>query len=233
MTLSNWKNLIPAQAVYRWGLVVAAIGALVLLLPGREPWHMAGPHNTGHDNLECGDCHTPAPGNFAGQAFNSLMHAVGLSDSEAYFIYQPAGNDQCLACHDYPDNRHPVDDFLEPEFAEAREAAGVQFCKSCHQEHLGVRVSASLRVRQHCHQDVELDDDPVDIPHTTLISDGRWETCLGCHDFHGNHDREVPTMISQALTEEQIQQYLDGGKSPYGFRRLTVIQTMRRDKDDL
>jgi hypothetical protein len=34
-------------------------------------------------------------------------------------------------------------------------------------------------------------------------------------------------MMSQRLTEEQIQAYLDGGESPYGSRRLTVIQTMR------
>ena len=37
-------------------------------------------------------------------------------------------------------------------------------------------------------------------------------------------------MMSQLLTEEQIQEYLDGGKSPYGYRRLTVIQTMRNSK---
>jgi hypothetical protein len=72
-----------------------------------------------------------------------------------------------------------------------------------------------------------MDDDPLDIPHTTLIGNERWETCLGCHDFHGNHERNVPEIMSQMLTEEQIQRYLDGGKSPYGYRRLTVIQTMR------
>jgi hypothetical protein len=72
-----------------------------------------------------------------------------------------------------------------------------------------------------------LDDDPIDIPHTTLISDQRWGTCLGCHDFHGNHDRDVPELMSERLTEEQFQEYLDGGESPYGSRRLSVIQTMR------
>ncbi len=226
--LIRWKSLTPdQQSAYRWGLIVAVIGGVLLLLPGRESWHAAGPRNIGHTKTACLDCHVPAPGNFVGQAFNNLMHAVGVSDSASHFIYAPAGNEQCLACHTNPDDRHPVAKFMEPEFIKAREAMGVQSCVSCHQEHLGIRVSVTPRVCQHCHEDTALDDDPVDVPHTTLISEQRWETCLGCHDFHGNHERTVPKLMSEALTETQIQQYLDGGLSPYGHRRLTVIQTMR------
>ena len=227
---ARWKSLTPEQRrAYRWGLIAAAIGGVLLLFPGREFWHAAGPHNVGHSNVACNECHAPAPGNFAGQTIDILLHAVGMSDSATFFVYAPAGNEQCLDCHTNPDDRHPVAKFLEPEFAEARQAAGVQSCVNCHQEHLGVRVSVTRRVCQHCHQDTVLDDDPVDIPHNTLIDDQRWETCLGCHDFHGNHDRNVPKLMSEVLTEEQIQQYLDGGLSPYGHRRLTVIQTMRLD----
>ena len=234
MAISKPNKLTPGRrAPYLWGVIIALIGGVALLLPGRELWHAKGPFNTGHTKLECGDCHTSAPGNIAGQALRNIMHAVGMSDSGTYFIYSPSGNEQCLACHTDPDNVHPVEEFLEPEFAKVREARGVQFCTGCHQQHLGVRVSASpLVVCQDCHDDMVLDDDPVDIPHTRLISDGRWDTCMGCHDHHGNHEREVPTMMSGILTEEQIQQYFDGGKSPYGYRRLTVIQTMRLRKDD-
>lgn len=229
MPASKWKKLTREQQVaYGWGVVLAAIGAVLLLSPGRESWHAAGPPNVGHTRIECGECHAPAPGNFAGQALQNVMHAVGLSDSATHFVYEPAGNEQCLACHENPDDRHPVADFLEPEFATARQAMGVQYCVSCHQEHLGVRVSATQGFCRHCHEDTEVSDDPLDVPHTTLISDERWGTCLGCHDFHGNHERKVPEMMSQVLTEEQIQQYLDGGESPYGHRRLTAIQTMRR-----
>jgi len=232
MLISKWKNLTPErQAAYGLGLIVAAIGGVLLLLPGSEYWHAAGPFNVGHTKLACSDCHTRAPGNVAGQALNNILHAVGLSDSGSYFIYSPAGNEQCLACHTNPDDLHPVAEFLEPEFAKVREARGVQFCIGCHQQHLGVRISVTPRVVcQDCHDDMTLDDDPVDISHTRLISDRRWETCLGCHDHHGNHDRKVPTVMSEILTEEQIQQYFDGGKSPYGYRRLTVIQTMRYSK---
>lgn len=229
MAISILKKLTrERRAPYALGLIVAAIGGVLLLLPGNELWHAKGPFNTGHTKLECGDCHTPAPGNFIGQAFGNLTHAVGLSDSAPFFVYAPPGNEQCLDCHENPDMVHPVDEFLEPEFAKVRETRGVQYCTGCHQQHLGVRVSVAPRVVcQDCHDDMALDDDPVDISHTRLISDQRWETCLGCHDHHGNHDREVPTMMSEILTEEQIQRYFDGGRSPYGYRRLTVIQTMR------
>ena len=222
------KKPTPEQAAYIWGLLIAAAVGVVLLLPGRESWHAAGPPNIGHSRIDCSECHVPAPGNFTGQAITNLLHAVGLVESSTHFIYAPAGKEQCLACHENPDDRHPVASFLEPEFAEARRVMGVQTCISCHREHLGVRVSVTPRACQHCHKETALEDDPVDIPHTTLISDERWGTCLGCHDFHGNHERTVPDMMSQALTEEQIQQYLDGGVSPYGYRRLTVVQTMRK-----
>ncbi len=216
---------------YGLGLIITAIAVVMLLRPGNESWHAAGPQNIGHSNVECNECHTPAEGSTVGQAFTNIMYAVGLSNSETYFVYRPAGNEQCLACHENPDDRHPVAKFMKPKFAKARQAAGVQFCVSCHQEHLGVRVSVTMRVCQNCHKDIPVDDDPIDVPHTTLIADERWETCLGCHDFHGNHDRQAPKMMSQLLTEEQIQEYLDGGKSPYGYRRLTVIQTMRNSKE--
>ena len=235
MLANRWKKLAPErQAAYGVGLIVACIAGVLMLLPGNESWHAAGPQNTGHTRIECSECHVRAPGNFVGQAFQNLTHAAGLADSATSFVFQPVGNDQCLRCHLNPDDRHPLVDFLEPEFEPARQAMGVQFCVSCHQEHLGVRVSVTPLVCQYCHQDIvpmELEDDPVDVPHTSLYRDLRWETCLGCHDFHGNHDREVPVQLSQRLTAEQIRQYLDGGDSPYGHRRLTVIQTMQQNGD--
>lgn len=233
MLASKWKKLAPErQAAYGVGLIVTFIVGLLLLLPGNESWHAAGPPNTGHTRIECRECHVSVPGNFVGQAFDQLVHAFGLSDSASGFVFEAVGNDQCLRCHLNPDDRHPLVDFLEPEFEAARQAMSIQFCVSCHQEHLGVRVSVTPLVCQTCHQDIvpmKLEDDPIEIPHTTLIAERRWETCLGCHDFHGNHDREVPTRMSQLLTRQQIQQYLDGGDSPYSYRRLTVIQTWSGD----
>lgn len=235
MFVSKWKKLAPErQIAYGAGIIIAVLGAVLLLLPGNESWHAAGPANSGHTRIQCSECHIRAPGNFIGQAFENLFQAVGLSDSAANFVFQPVGNEECLRCHLNPDDRHPLVDFLEAKFEQPRQAMGVQFCVSCHQEHLGVRVSVTPLVCQYCHEEIvpmELEDDPVDVPHTSLIENQRWETCLGCHDFHGNHDREVPILMSQSLTPEQIQQYLDGGNSPYSHRRLTVIQTMQRNGD--
>ena len=44
---------------------------------------------------------------------------------------------------------------------------------------------------------------------------GRWETCLGCHDFHGNHAMKAPRRLGDAIPSDQIQRYFDGGRSPY------------------
>ena len=145
---AKWKNPSPEQTAYRWGLIIAAIAGVVLVLPGRESWHAAGPPNIGHARIDCSACHTPAPGNFAGQTLRNMLHGVGLVDSGADFIFAPAGKEQCLACHENPDDRHPVTKFLEPEFAAARRSMGVQTCISCHQEHLGVRVKMTRRRKE-------------------------------------------------------------------------------------
>ena len=225
---SKWNFVSSAQKnAYRVGAIVAIIAGVLLVLPGREPWHAAGPRNVGHTKLDCGECHKRVPGNFVSQAFEIAARQVGLSDLDSFIGFRPVGNEQCLDCHTNPDDRHPVADFMQAKFSQARDAAGVQSCVNCHREHLGVRVAVTRVVCQHCHAETEVEDDPVDIPHSTLIADKRWETCLGCHDFHGNHDREAPKMMAKVLSEEQIQQYFDGGDSPYGHRRQTVVQTMR------
>lgn len=227
-----WNALTGAQrSAYGWGLVMTIAAGTTILLPGRESWHAAGPPNVGHTRIACGECHTPAAGGIARQVFTNVMHAAGLSETGADFVYTPAGNAQCLACHENSDDRHPVAKFLEPEFATARQTTNVQLCTGCHQEHLGVRTNVSRLVCGHCHEETVVEDDPVDVPHATLFGEQRWGTCLGCHDFHGNHKRKAPALMSEALTERQIQLYLDGGQSPYGPRRLTAIQTMRRDDD--
>ena len=246
------KRLLPEQrAAYGWGIAVAVIAATLILSPGLENWHAAGPHNVGHTKIDCAECHTRSDGNVIGQAFGNIVHAVGFTDSAPYFVFTPADNEQCIACHDSPDNRHPADDYVSPEFDDARLAAGVHLCTSCHEQHLGTRVSAAPTVCQHCHINTEgnpcflssaaaqledrsesckferPEDDPVDVAHTELIAGERWETCLGCHDFHGNHEREVPVLLADRLSETQIREYLDGGASPYGRRQLTAIQTLR------
>ena len=99
----RWKMLTPERlAAYRAGAIVAVICGVMLLLPGRERWHAAGPANVGHARIECGECHIPAPGSSVGQALQNIAHVVGLADSSTDFVFAPAGKEQCLACHETP-----------------------------------------------------------------------------------------------------------------------------------
>jgi hypothetical protein len=58
-------------------------------------------------------------------------------------------------------------------------------------------------------------NDPLDVPHSELVAQNRWNTCLQCHDFHGNHIYEVPKLMKDTFSMEIIKSYLKGGDSPY------------------
>lgn len=182
-------------------------------------FHAKGPMNTGHETLACGDCHAQAPGNFRQQVQAKLNYALGLRETPATFGRKPVGNGECLACHERPNDRHPVYRFLEPRFAKAREALHPQECIACHAEHQGKRVSlATVGFCQQCHQDTKLKKDPLDTSHAVLIEQRRWESCLGCHDFHGNHIMKTATTVSVAMPAETLRDYFGDHASPYGDR---------------
>jgi hypothetical protein len=64
---------------------------------------------------------------------------------------------------------------------------------------------------------MELKRDPLDVSHRQLSAFGQWGTCLGCHDFHGNHRRITQTRVADAYSAAAITTYLAGGPSPYGY----------------
>jgi hypothetical protein len=199
------------------GIFMGGLALVVLLSPDQESLHARGPMNSGHEDLECEYCHQPARGTLRQQIQANARYLTGQRNSPADFGLSAAGNDQCLACHERPNDRHPVFRFNEPRFQEARSAIHPESCISCHREHRGERTTiASLDYCQHCHEDTLLKNDPVDISHEELIADERWNTCLGCHDFHGNHLMEVPDKLSEAIPPGELQIYLRGGESPYG-----------------
>lgn len=198
------------------GLIASACLA-VLLAPGQERWHAFGPMNVGHQELHCPSCHKPAPGSTRQQIQANVRYWLGLRATPADFGKQAVGNDICLRCHDRPDDRHPVFRFFEPRFAEARAKLQPQFCNSCHLEHSGVRVTQPrIDYCQVCHEETKLKKDPLDVPHTQLIAQKRWTTCLGCHDFHGNHPITSPKLLAQVIPPERIRDYFGDGASPYG-----------------
>jgi hypothetical protein len=74
--------------------------------------------------------------------------------------------------------------------------------------------------------------DPLDVSHIVLVRQARWLSCLGCHDFHGNHVMEAQTRLADAFDTRRIQSYFDGGASPYPARVRKPASKQRGDRDD-
>lgn len=216
------------------GFFVSAIAYVTLSLPQNDDFLSKGPMNTGHENLKCETCHTPARGNVFQQAQANIMHTVGLRNSEADFGTENVDNTKCLDCHDRANDRHPLHRFEEPRFAQARNDLGVTECESCHQEHNGVRITQSnIGYCQSCHEDTEMRNDPLEISHKELIGQKKWNTCLQCHDFHGNHLFHASTTLKDTIPIQEIRAYFKGGNSPYAqskkYYAMTEEELMKKN----
>jgi hypothetical protein len=198
------------------GVVAAATVAAVVMIPHAARFHAKGPANTGHEALACSDCHKDAPGTLRQQLQAKVQYWLGLRATDATFGRSRVGNEQCTGCHARDQDSHPVHRFLEPRFFEARAELGAESCVSCHREHKGVRVTMPATACATCHQNLELKRDPLDVSHRELVARKEWTSCLGCHDFHGNHKRVTPTRLDAAYPPSAIFDYLAGGPSPYG-----------------
>lgn len=209
----------PAGERRRIGVAsgIALGGAVVgfLLLPGVEHFTAPGKMNTGHERLACDSCHRPAPGTVRQQLQANARYLLGMRKSSADFGLRAVDNDDCLACHERPFDRHPAFRFTEPRFADVRKELAPHRCESCHREHSGVRVTVQVGYCAGCHDQLQMNHDPLEVPHAELVRQGRWFTCLGCHDFHGNHVMEARTKIGDAKASAVIENYFRGGASPY------------------
>lgn len=197
----------------------AATGLAVLLLLGSVAGaHLraAGPMNTGHGALACSSCHRDAPGSVRQQVQAAVGSWLGTRSSAVDVGFRAVDNHACVACHERTDDRHPAARFLEPRFAEQRATLAPQTCVSCHAEHHGARMTqGDAGFCRNCHQDLSLAHDPLDVSHASLVANEQWDTCLRCHDFHGNHDYAVPVRLSDAPSTDRVRAYLRGGSSPY------------------
>lgn len=204
------------RLAYAAGLAASFL-PLLLLAPALADFVPNNAHNPGHAELACSDCHREAPGSFRQQVQAKARHLLGLRAADVEFGMRPVDNAACIGCHDNPDDRHPAHRFLEPRFEAARRTIAPEQCVSCHREHTGTRISqtdAGFCVA--CHSDMAMKNDPVRPTHEALIKDQRWETCLTCHDFHGNHGHDPPHDLKDALTPDVVAAYLDTAASPYG-----------------
>lgn len=203
------------------GIIVGLILGVVLFcfytLNSSEEYISIGPMNSGHDDLSCITCHADAKGTLLQQIQSNISYAVGVRKSNVDFGTKDVTSDNCLQCHDRPNDRHPIYRFSEPRFKDAIKQVDATTCITCHSEHHGARVTIDTRnFCKNCHQELVVEDDPLDVDHETLIRNQNWSTCLQCHDFHGNHKYDVPTKIKDTISIKKIATYFDGGKDPYG-----------------
>ena len=201
------------------GLIVGASLFFFFTLESSEEYISLGPMNSGHAEVSCIACHADAKGNLMQQVQSNLEHAAGARNTGVDFGTQDVTVNNCLSCHDRPNDRHPTYRFSEPRFKDAIEVINTTTCITCHTEHKGERVtiaSISMNYCMNCHADLEVEDDPVDTSHKVLIANEQWFTCIQCHDFHGNHTYEVATKLADTIPLKTINDYLKGGIDPYG-----------------
>ena len=216
------------------GLILAAVLLGGMTLPAHTNLLSPGPMNTGHEELACVDCHSPAVGTVWQQLRANAQYVMGHRPESVTFGSDDVDNKKCQSCHERKDDRHPVHRFEEPGYREARQTLGAHRCERCHGEHNGVRLTtANLQFCQSCHADTEITSDPIDYPHADLIRDGQWMTCLQCHDFHGNHLRDAPLRMADTLSRQSLRNYANGGADPYGDAKTYDLEDIARAMRDM
>ena len=193
-----------------------ALGGVTLLTNKYSTIVAHGPIQEGHIDVECASCHTAGDGSTRQQIQANLFYILGMRSTSVNFGHQAVTSDQCLDCHERPNERHPIYRFNEPRFAEVRREHKVNSCLGCHSEHEDARVSVSNTICSSCHDDLVLKNDPLDVEHVQLVADEAWSSCLGCHDFHGNHPHDAQTRLSEAFDVDVINDYFGNGLNPYG-----------------
>lgn len=202
-------------------LIIGVVFLGLWWVPPAQGFKALGPMNTSHENLECNACHKEAPGTFRQQVGHNAQSLMGLHDQGLVPVgLAPVDNKACISCHKRPNDRHPTSRFLETQFAEQRQTLGPHGCNNCHGEHQGKRVAqVETGFCIHCHQDMEVSFDKITPSHAELLETEAWETCLQCHDFHGNHIREIPLNLKNGISQETVLRYLEGGKDPYSAEK--------------
>lgn len=218
------------------GLVLGITMFYVFTLDAAEQYVSIGPMNTGHEELSCVTCHADAKGNLMQQIQSNMSHAVGAREHGVDFGTQDVTVDNCLQCHDRPNDRHPTYRFSEPRFSDAIKEIDATTCLTCHSEHHGERVSVpSINYCMNCHQDLSVENDPLDVPHVALIANEQWTTCIQCHDFHGNHRYEVPVAMKDTIPLKLIDGYFKGGEDPFGtdkkYTALSELEWLKQFED--
>lgn len=208
------------------GILISLILVFIYTRPSNEIYLIKGEYNIGHESLTCIKCHKNAPGNTRQQLQASVRYWVGLNKQNVTVGKKKVDNKTCINCHDRPNDRHPVYRFREPRFQEVRSIIHPEKCVSCHAEHTGKRVTISEPdFCVNCHKDTKLVNDPIkEMSHEELIKKEKWNSCLQCHDFHGNHLAKIPQSLNDTIPIHSIKEYFNGEKDPYGELKKYIVE---------
>ncbi len=204
-----------ARIGYSTGMICAVFLLLWFSTENAQQWRSAGPANPGHASLSCSDCHQYAAGTLRQQISGAARYALGLRRSRVDFVHAEVQNASCTSCHQRDRDQHSVVRMLEPRFAELRQTFAVDQCVTCHREHSGRRVTVNPTFCSSCHQEVRLRNDPLTEPHHLLAANGKWDSCLRCHPYHGVHGWEVPRDDAEMISADVLLKYLNDGSSPW------------------
>lgn len=204
---------------------ISGLGVASLSVPSMKVSLAHGPIQSGHADVDCSQCHIVPDATWRQQIQANLRYAMGIRVDPVDFGYHVVTSDTCLGCHERPNERHPIYRFREARFQHSDMTIDATSCLSCHSEHQNERSFATFDFCKSCHGSLELKNDPLDVSHTSLITENRWDTCLGCHDFHGNHAFKPPTTLGSAFSVEELRDYLGSGPSPYGTNKIYEAET--------
>lgn len=223
-------NINPLRKRQFYGIVIGIIISIItictlLFVKPAEEYMSIGPMNLGHEGFSCNTCHTDAKGNWIQQIQSNTEQAIGLRKEMVAFGSLPANTKKCLACHERDNDRHPTHRFLEPKHQKAIKQIDATNCNTCHSEHNGKRVTlANGNYCVNCHQKTRVKNDPLDTSHEELFKKGLWNTCLQCHDFHGNHQAKAATKMKDTIPMFKINNYFMGGDDPYqGVKKFKAL----------
>lgn len=220
------KNKVPRRVPII--LAVLLSGWLVVSFEStdHERWKSPAGDLDLHPQLSCEQCHQPAAGTTRQQFQANLKHWLGTREHGVDWMTRAISNSDCLDCHRNSEDPHAPHLFLEPKFEETRNEIHPEVCTSCHAEHDGAISITGNTYCFHCHENIDLANDPAQPSHLYLVQNKEWDSCLRCHDYHGNHADKTPRNLTDAPALLRIEEYLEGkSDSPHGNIKIPYLET--------
>ena len=221
MAISKFPRKLPLMA----GIFVTVLSVAAMTSPSTEQFLSPGGDNEMHEGMACDQCHETAEGTIRQQVQANVYHWLGSRQHGADFLTQPVESADCEACHPMKENFHPQQKLRKSKYYELDTMLGIRECSGCHDHHSSSVMQHAMTLCMHCHEVWGKKPDTTTPTHVELIAQGRWETCLQCHEFHGGHQREKIFLLEDAHKVDTIQNSLHGKSAdPYGDLRTPYLK---------